>query len=74
MKKIAPFLRFDGKLEKAMNFYTYVFKNSTIQNDIRNVNTASNATFQLDGRPMFTFNPTILRMDKIKTLQQVYEN
>jgi hypothetical protein len=30
MKKITPFLWFDGQAEEAMNFYTSIFKNSRI--------------------------------------------
>lgn len=35
MKKITPFLWFDGKAEEAMNFYTSIFKNSKAGNVTR---------------------------------------
>jgi predicted 3-demethylubiquinone-9 3-methyltransferase (glyoxalase superfamily) len=35
MQKIAPFLWFDGKAEKAMKFYTSIFKNSKVRDVMR---------------------------------------
>lgn len=35
MQKITTFLMFDGKAEEAMNFYTSIFKESTILNVVR---------------------------------------
>ena len=35
MRKVTPFLWFDGKAEGAMNFYTFIFKNSKILSTTR---------------------------------------
>ena len=74
MRKITPFLWFDGKAEEAANFYTSIFKNSKITSVMRYgeagpgpKGTAMSATFQLDGQefiafnggPHFTFSPAI---------------
>jgi len=74
MKKITPFLWFDGKAEEAMNFYTSIFKNSKALS-IRRYGEAGpgptgsvmSAQFELDGQefialnggPHFTFTPAI---------------
>jgi predicted 3-demethylubiquinone-9 3-methyltransferase (glyoxalase superfamily) len=74
MRKITPFLWFDGKAGEAMNFYTSIFRNSKIGSVTRygetgpgQKGTVMSATFQLDGQefialnggPMFTFSPAI---------------
>lgn len=67
MKKITPFLWFDGKTEEAMNFYTSIFKNSKVLNFAKlggNMATATielegNQFMMLDGGPMFKFTPAI---------------
>ena len=74
MKKITPFLWFDGKAEEATNFYTATFKNSKIVDIMRYgeagpgpKGTVMSTTFELDGQefialnggPMFGFSPAI---------------
>ncbi|MDP9173224.1 MAG: VOC family protein [Planctomycetota bacterium] len=63
MRKITPFLWFDGKAEEAMNFYTSIFKNSKVGNVTRwgdagpgPKGTVMSATFQLDGQDFFALN------------------
>src|SRR6266849_2973879 len=63
MQKITPFLWFDGKAEEAMNFYTSIFKNSTIGRITRYGDggpgpkgTVMGATFQLDGEEFMALN------------------
>lgn len=74
MKKITPFLWFDGKAEEAMNFYTSIFKNSK-KGTVTHYSdggpypkgTVLTATFDLDGQefialnagPMYQFTPAI---------------
>jgi predicted 3-demethylubiquinone-9 3-methyltransferase (glyoxalase superfamily) len=72
MKKITPFLWFDGKAEEAMNFYVSIFKNSKIVSANR---------FQLDGQeflalnggPQFTFSPAVSFFVNCETQQEVDE-
>ncbi len=74
MKKITPFLWFDGKAEEAMNFYTSIFKNSKKgsisyygDNAPLPRGTVLTAIFELDGQefvalnagPQFQFTPAI---------------
>lgn len=69
MRKITPFLWFDGKAEEAMNFYVSIFKNSKIVSVSRagEGGPVTACTFQLDGQefmalnggPHFTFSPAI---------------
>ena len=73
MQKITPFLWFDGRVEEAMEFYTSIFKNSTVLNVSRSSNGSdeegqvASATFVLEGQafiafnggPAFTFSPAI---------------
>lgn len=88
MKKITPFLWFDGKAEEAMNFYVSVFRNSTIGSVSRYGDagpgpkgTVMSATFQLDGQdfmalnggPHFTFTPAISLFVNCETQQEVDE-
>ncbi len=63
MRKITPFLWFDGKAEEAMNFYTSIFKNSKVGDVTRWADaapgpkgTVMSATFQLDGQDFFALN------------------
>jgi len=51
MKKITPFLWFDGKAEEAAKFYTSIFKNSKIHSL-----SPMSATFQLDGQEFIALN------------------
>jgi predicted 3-demethylubiquinone-9 3-methyltransferase (glyoxalase superfamily) len=88
MRKITPFLWFDGKAEEAANFYTSIFKNSKITSVMRYgeagpgpKGTAMSATFQLDGQefialnggPHFTFSPAISFFVTCETQAEVDE-
>ncbi len=69
MQKITPFLWFDNNIEEAIEFYTEVFKNTTVGNinHIPGVEKAFSATFELEGQkfmalnggPMFKFTEAI---------------
>ena len=74
MQKITPFLWFDNQAEKAMNFYTSIFKNSKLGKVSRygdagpgKKGSVMSATFQLEGQefmalnggPHFRFTPAI---------------
>jgi predicted 3-demethylubiquinone-9 3-methyltransferase (glyoxalase superfamily) len=74
MRKITPFLWFDGKAEEAMNFYVSIFKNSKVLSVNRYgeegqgpKGTVMSAKFQLEwqeffalnGGPQFSFTPAI---------------
>lgn len=85
MRKITPFLWFDGKAEEATNFYVSVFKNSKVGSISRggpgpNAPVMSTA-FQLDGQefialnggPHFTFSPAISLFVSCETQQEVDE-
>lgn len=56
MQKITPFLWFDDKAEEAMNFYTSIFKNSTVTNVSRYQGKVMSATFQLEGQEFMALN------------------
>lgn len=57
MKKITPFLWFDGKAEEAISFYVAIFKNSKILSVTPGSNgTVMMATFELDGQQFFALN------------------
>jgi predicted 3-demethylubiquinone-9 3-methyltransferase (glyoxalase superfamily) len=88
MKKITPFLWFDGKAEEAMNFYVSIFKNSKTGRVTRwgeggpgPKGTVMSATFQLDGQdffalnggPHFSFTPAISFFVNCETQQEVDE-
>jgi len=83
MKKITPFLWFNGKAEEALNTYTSIFKNSKIIN-ARRMGDPKNgkiftATFQLedqefmalDGGPHYQFNPAVSFFVSCKTQEEV---
>lgn len=74
MKKITPFLWFDGKAEEAANFYTSIFKDSKIENIKRygqagpgEEGSVMYVSFEINGQeliafnggPMFRFTPAI---------------
>lgn len=74
MRKITPFLWFDGRAEEAVNFYVSTFKKSKIISARRAEassrlpkGTLVSATFRLEGQdfialnggPMFSFSPAI---------------
>jgi len=88
MKKITPFLWFDGKAEEAMNFYVAIFKNSKILSVTRYgetgpgpKGTVMTAKFELDGQefialnggPLFTFTEAISFVVNCETQQEVDE-
>jgi predicted 3-demethylubiquinone-9 3-methyltransferase (glyoxalase superfamily) len=88
MKKITPFLWFDGKAEEAMNFYVSIFKNSKTGSVTRcgdggpgPKGSVMFATFQLDGQdfmalnggPHFTFSPAISFFVNCETQDEVDE-
>ena len=88
MQKINPFLWFDGKAEEAANFYTSIFKNSTIGGISRygdagpgRKGAVMSVTFELDGQkfmalnggPQFTFTPPISFFVNCETQQEVDE-
>ncbi len=88
MKKITPFLWFDGKAEEAMNFYVSIFKNSKVLSVTRYgeagpgpKGTVMTAAFQLNGQeftalnggPQFTFSPAISFVVRCETQQEVDE-
>jgi predicted 3-demethylubiquinone-9 3-methyltransferase (glyoxalase superfamily) len=88
MKKITPFLWFDGKAEEAMNFYVSIFKNSKVVGITRYgeagpgpKGTVMTAKFELDGQefvalnggPLFTFTEAISFVVNCETQQEVDE-
>ena len=88
MQKITPFLWFDGKAEEAANFYTSIFRDSTIKNLSRYgeagpgpKRAVMSATFQLGGQefmalnggPLFTFTPAISFFVNCETQEEVDE-
>ena len=88
MKKITPFLWFDGKAEEAMNFYVSIFKNSKVGSVTRYgeagpgpKGTVMTAAFQLDGQdfialnggPHFRFTEAISFSVDCKTQREVDE-
>ncbi len=86
MRKITPFLWFDGKAEEAANFYTSIFKNSKIR-EVRRSGDAGPGpkgsvmavTFDLEGEefialnggPQFTFSPAISFFVSCETQEEV---
>jgi len=88
MKKITPFLWFDGKAEEAMNHYVSIFKNSKVLGVSRYgeegpgpMGTVMTASFLLNGQeftalnggPQFTFSPAISFVAHCETQQEVDE-
>ena len=82
MKRITPFLWYDGKAEEAAKFYTSVFKNSKIRNTRPGPQGSVMAVeFQLDGQdfialnggPHYTFSPAISFFVSCKTQDEVDE-
>ena len=80
--KIVPFLWFDNNIEEAVNFYTSVFKNSTVKSMNRNGDgPVMSATFQLEGQdfyalnggPMFKFTEAISFFINCETQEEVDE-
>jgi predicted 3-demethylubiquinone-9 3-methyltransferase (glyoxalase superfamily) len=83
MKKITPFLWFDGNAEEAMNFYVSIFKNSKIVSLSRmgDGGPLTGGTFQLDGQeffalnggPHFKFTPAVSFFVNCETQEEVDE-
>jgi predicted 3-demethylubiquinone-9 3-methyltransferase (glyoxalase superfamily) len=88
VQKITPFLWFDGQAEEAMNFYTYIFKNSRIVNVMRYGDAGPGpkgavmtGTFELEGQqfmainggPMYKFTPAISLFVSCETQAEVDE-
>jgi predicted 3-demethylubiquinone-9 3-methyltransferase (glyoxalase superfamily) len=86
MKKITPFLWYDGQAEEAMNFYISIFKNSEVvsisRNDDENSGkpgTVMSVSFRLEGQdfialnggPHFTFSPAISFFVSCETQSEV---
>jgi predicted 3-demethylubiquinone-9 3-methyltransferase (glyoxalase superfamily) len=86
MKKITPFLWFNGKAEEAMDFYVSVFENSKVLGVTRYGDagpgpkgTVMTANFELNGQefvalnggPQFTFSPAISFVAHCETQQEV---
>jgi len=86
MKKITPFLWFDGRAEEAANFYTAIFPNSKIVSVMRSgeagpgpKGSVMSATFELQGQefialnggPMFTFSPAISFFVPCETQEEI---
>jgi predicted 3-demethylubiquinone-9 3-methyltransferase (glyoxalase superfamily) len=88
MKKITPFLWFNGNAEEAMNFYVSVFKNSKVLGVTRYGDagpgakgTVMTANFELNGQefvalnggPQFTFSPAVSFVAHCESQQEVDE-
>lgn len=85
MRKITPFLWFNGQAEEAMNFYVSVFKNSKVVSVSRAgpgpKAPVITATFQLDGQeffalnggPQYTFSPAVSFLINCETQPEVDE-
>jgi predicted 3-demethylubiquinone-9 3-methyltransferase (glyoxalase superfamily) len=79
MQKITPFLWFDNNAEEAMNFYTSIFKDSSIGGIHRMGDKVLTATFYLNGQefmvlnggPMFKFTEAISLFVKCDTQDEV---
>jgi predicted 3-demethylubiquinone-9 3-methyltransferase (glyoxalase superfamily) len=88
MQKITTFLWFDNQAEEAVNFYTSIFKNSTIQKVSRYGDAGPGPkgsvmvmSFQLEGQdftalnggPVFSFTPAISLLVNCETQVEVDE-
>ena len=88
MPKITPFLWFDSNAEEAVNFYTSIFKNSTINQIVRYgeggprpAGSVMTASFTLDGQeftalnggPHYKITPAISFWVHCETQQEVDE-
>jgi predicted 3-demethylubiquinone-9 3-methyltransferase (glyoxalase superfamily) len=84
MKKITPFLWFDGKAEEAMSFYVSVFKRSKVGNVARPGGPgtpAMSVSFELDGQefiglnggPQFRFTEAVSMFVDCETQAEVDE-
>ncbi|AOP36331.1 hypothetical protein A0128_20140 [Leptospira tipperaryensis] len=81
MKKITPFLWFNGNLGEAIDFYTSIFQNSKVEHVSKNGDKVMSATFHLegqdflalDGGPHFTFSPAISFFVNCETQEEIDE-
>jgi predicted 3-demethylubiquinone-9 3-methyltransferase (glyoxalase superfamily) len=81
MPKITPFLWFDSQAEEAMNFYTSIFKRSTVVSVNRAQGKVMSVQFELEGQkfmalnagPMFKFTEAISFFVGCETQQEVDE-
>lgn len=86
MKKITPFLWFDGRAEEAMKFYTSVFKDSKIldvayypEGGPAPAGSVMTATFEINGQqfialnagPMFKFNEAVSFYIECETQEEI---
>jgi len=70
MKKITPFLWFDGKAEEAMKFYVSIFKNAKIL-DANRFELEGQEFLVFNGGPQFAFTPAISLFVHCETQQEV---
>ena len=81
MPTITPFLWFDTQAEEAMNFYTSIFKDSSITSLNKKGETVFSGTFELNGQkfmalnggPTYKFNEAISMFVDCKTQEEVDE-
>jgi predicted 3-demethylubiquinone-9 3-methyltransferase (glyoxalase superfamily) len=86
MKKITPFLWFDGQAEEAMNHYVSIFKNSSVDKVLRygeagpgEPGSVMTASFTLDGQhftalnggPQYKFTPAVSFAVQCETQEEV---
>ena len=72
MKKITPFLWFDGKAEEAMKFYVSIFKNAKILGPNR-FELEGQEFLVLNGGPQFTFTPAVSFFVNCESQEEVDE-
>ena len=70
MKKITPFLWFDGKAQDAMSFYVSIFKDSKILGANR-FELEGQEFLVLNGGPQYTFTPAISFFVNCETQDEV---
>jgi predicted 3-demethylubiquinone-9 3-methyltransferase (glyoxalase superfamily) len=81
MPTITPFLWFDSQAEEAMNFYTSIFKGSTVISVNRAQGRVMSVQFELEGQrfmalnagPQFTFNEAVSFFVGCDTQQEIDE-
>jgi predicted 3-demethylubiquinone-9 3-methyltransferase (glyoxalase superfamily) len=79
MKKITPFLWFDGHAEEAMNFYVSIFKNAKVLSVHRANGKVMSVTFELEGQqfmglnagPQFKFTEAVSFFVNCETQEEV---
>ena len=81
MRKITPFLWFDGRAEEAMNYYLSIFKNGKALSVNRMNGKVLTVSFELEGQrfmalnaePLFKFNEAISFFVNCDTQEEVDE-